>query len=265
MSITAANQVSALEQLVQRFRQSTSVQNQSASLPRQSRGQDNWLFEKWSSWAIDRLLREYSGLSVQPCAHDELVVAGSFNFVADYQGTQIADFYELRIIVPRHFPKVIPTVFETAGRIPREFHKLDDGSLCLGSRLSLHLLAANVRTVAGFVRAAVIPYLYGYSYLKTHGELPYGDLRHGTAGLVDDYKRIYRVSDSYAAKQLIRLTGYQKRKANRQSCPCGSGLRVGKCHHAILNHLRPKLGRLWFRDEYELIAGERSHDKPRSS
>jgi len=45
----------------------------------------------------------------------------------------IEDTYAVRIRLPQHFPRDLPTAWETVGRIPNDSHKMDDGSLCLGA------------------------------------------------------------------------------------------------------------------------------------
>ena len=37
---------------------------------------------------------------------------------------------------------------------------------------------------------------------------------------------------------LLQLVTVKKRVANKRPSPCGSGLRLGRCHHRYVNHLR---------------------------
>jgi hypothetical protein len=48
----------------------------------------------------------------------------------------------------------------------------------------------------------------------------------------------------------VRVAALKKGIANKRLCPCGSALRVGKCHHMRINDLRKRLGRQWFRFLY---------------
>jgi len=48
----------------------------------------------------------------------------------------------------------------------------------------------------------------------------------------------------------------RKRHANKERCPCGSGDRVGWCHHRQLNRLRKRLGRYWFRMVEQQLLNE---------
>ena len=144
-------------------------------------------------------------------------------------------------------------MFETEGRIPDDFHKLSDGSLCLGSPLRLRILIGRGFSLKIFVERCVVPYLHGFAIFERTGELPFGEMEHGVEGIIDDFIDIFEVESSGGVEakdkafQLFALAAGPRSKANRVKCPCGSGLRVGKCHHKILNELRKKVGRLWFK------------------
>lgn len=214
---------------------------------------------------MDGLLRDYPGLAVQPVTGDSLMISGDFEFSAVFEDKEIVDSYQLSIEVPLCFPRSLPIVMELGGRIPCDYHKLTDGSLCLGSPLRLHLVATDNPTLPGFVQRCVIPYLYGYSFKERNGRLPFGELAHGTRGVIADYQVMFGVSSKEACEQMLHLASRPRRKANSRPCPCGSGLRVGKCHNRLLNRLRKKLGRLWFRDEYSRVTNKQSSRQKRAS
>ena len=144
-------------------------------------------------------------------------------------------------------PAVFLRVRETRGRISRAFHKLDDGSLCLGSPTRLRLILAESPSIIRFVERCVIPYLYGHSHFERHGVLPFGELDHGERGIRQDLAAVFGTDQTGRVGEFVSLAAMRKREANKRSCPCGSGRRVGRCHHRRLNALRDRLGRRWFR------------------
>ncbi len=88
-------------------------------------------------------------------------VEGPLAFRAVKEGYEpIEDVFELRWEVTDGFPNRIPLVFETKGRIPKDYHKLENGALCLGSPIRQRMILADHPTFAGFVEALVVPYLY---------------------------------------------------------------------------------------------------------
>jgi hypothetical protein len=198
-------------------------------------------------WGVEELLQKYPELRLQPTKRDETIIAGSLEFSAGTRGQKlISDRYEISISVPSDYPRAIPAVRETAMRIPRDFHKLDSGHLCLGSPTRLRLILAEAPSLLSFVERCVIPYLYGYSIVESGGVLPFGELSHGTRGLRDDLVAMLGVDDDLVLLGFVRLLAKKKREANKLPCPCGTGMRVGRCHNRKLNTLREKLGRGWF-------------------
>ena len=199
------------------------------------------------NWGVDELLRKYPELRLQPAADDDTIIAGILEFSAQSRGQKhISDRYEISISVPPNFPRSIPLVRETARRIPADFHKLVTGHMCLGSPTRLRLILSETPSLVSFVERCIVPYLYGYSIVESGGVLPFGELSHGTRGLRDDLASMMGIDDDLVLLGFVRLLSIKKRRANKLPCPCGTGMRVGKCHNRKLNTLRDKLGRKWF-------------------
>jgi hypothetical protein len=198
-------------------------------------------------WGVEELLRKYPELRLQPTKGNETIIAGSFEFSAQTRGQKlISDRYEISISVPLDFPRTTPLVRETARRIPPNFHKLDTGHLCLGSPTRLRLILAESSSLLSFVERCVVPYLYGYSIVESGGVLPFGELSHGARGLRDDLASMIGTDNDLVLLGFVRLLAMKKRKANKLPCPCGTGMRLGRCHNRKVNTLRDKLGRGWF-------------------
>lgn len=197
-------------------------------------------------WGLDDLLRAYPGLRLAPSEPGVVRLTGSLAFTMEAAAkARINDTYEIELFVPDSFPDDVPLVRETGTRIRKDFHRLKDGFFCLGAPTRLKLTLASPPTLRGFVEHCVIPYLYSYSHLIQYGELPFGELAHGADGLLDDLSCLYG-APAAAVPELVRLTALRKRVANRKPCPCGSGRRLGTCHHIAVNSLRERLGRRWF-------------------
>lgn len=110
-------------------------------------------------------------------------------------------------------------------------------------------------SLVGFVERCVIPYLYRYSYLKMYGEAPFEDLEHGPSGIMEDLRLLLGLKRESEVLPFVRLLAMRKRHANKERCPCGSGSRLGRCHHRLANRLRGSLGRYWFRVvEQQLVS-----------
>ena len=202
--------------------------------------------------SLNQFLDDYPGMSTTPCLDSSMCLRGKFRFKASVSGNnEIEDSYTLEIIVPGNFPHSIPKVKETGGKIPRDgnFHVNPDGTLCLGSPLRLLKKVHNAPTLPGFADKCLIPYLYAVSYKLLHGgSFVLGELAHGDSGIVEDYSAMLRLKTRAQITQATMLLGIKKRIANKKSCPCGCGKRLGACpFHHKLNEFRKMASLSWFR------------------
>lgn len=201
---------------------------------------------------LEAFLAEQPFMSLQPSAGGIIVLEGDFGFSAVYEGQpQIEDRYSIRIVVPQKFPNELPEVSEVGNRIPRlaDFHVNGDGTLCLGSALSLMLLLQEQPTLTAFVTRCVVPYLYAMSLKLDHGvDFVFGELEHGTKGLVDDYRTLFGLKEGAQLPLALKCLLLKKRIANKRPCPCGCGKRLGKCRfNAKIRHFRQVFPKAWLR------------------
>jgi hypothetical protein len=208
-------------------------------------------------WKLDEALLEHPGLSLRPPDRDGLWLHGRLTLdVRDPRFPEIQDAYEVDIHLPNKFPAELPIAVETGGRIPETFHKNDGGALCLGSEARQKLLLGKRPTLLLFISKCLIPYLYGYSHNEQFGKLPFGALRHGRKGIVQDYMSLFGIKDQDTCIELLALASMRKRNANKKPCPCQSGRRVGRCHNRVLNHYRRLFGRKWFSMEHRRLSAK---------
>lgn len=196
-------------------------------------------------WNVSDFLQAYPRMAIAPIEGGRLVLTGDFDFAAEFKLRSLVDSYALRILVPTTFPKQVPTVFEIAGRIPKNgnHHVFEDQSLCLGSPLRLSLMLQDEPTLMGFASRCLIPYLFSMSCKLKGGGFIFGELAHGAAGLMDDYKSLFGLQDNAQVAAAIACLKLKKRPANKQRCPCGCGNRLGVCKfNRRINALRSRLG-----------------------
>lgn len=207
--------------------------------------------ERLRRFGVEALLAAHPGLRAQPLVNGELRISGEIEFDAEAPGyNRIADSFEVELSVPPGFPDELPSVRDLTGRVPKSFHTHpSDGSLCLGSPTRQRMALVGNPTLLAFVTRCVIPYLYGFSHLERYGSLPFGELDHGNTGLRADFANLFGVTPA-AAVEMVRLASLKRRRANKARCPCGSGKRLGRCHHRRVNRIRDELGRSWFRAEH---------------
>lgn len=205
-----------------------------------------------NSLSLNQFLDDYPEMSTAPCFDAGVYLRGKFRFKANVAGGEvIEDGFKLEIFVPEKFPRALPKVKETGGRIPRDgnFHVNPDGSLCLGSPLRLIKKIHNSQSLSGFAGKCLVPYLYAVSYkLRNGGDFIFGELAHGDQGIMDDYSYMLGLKERSQITKAIQLLSVKKRIANKRYCPCRCGKRLGACSfHNKLNEFRQMAPVSWFK------------------
>jgi hypothetical protein len=206
--------------------------------------------------AMRDFIRDYKLMAIRPRRGKAPLLKGRFDFHAHHpQLGEVEDSFDIEIDVPETFPKALPVVTETAKKIPRDqaFHVNSDDTLCLGSPLRLLLLVSENPTLTGFAEKCLVPYLFAVSLkLKTGEDLAFGELAHGAPGALDDYVSLFGLKAHDEALQVLLLLGKKKRIANKQRCPCGCRLRLGKCKfNCRLAPFRNLASRSWYREQHQ--------------
>ncbi len=189
--------------------------------------------------AISEVIARFENLRLVPSEDSGIVLRGAVDFTASANGCRtVTDSYEVTLRIPEAYPSELPIVHETQGRIPKNFHKLAKNALCLGSPFRLWTLLKRNSSLANFIERVVVPYLYAYSLHEVGEAMPFGELRHGVPGLADDLGDMLGASDTETSKAYLHALSQKKRIANKRPCPCGSGMRLGRCHNRRVNALR---------------------------
>lgn len=200
--------------------------------------------QRGSAFGLDEFLESYPDFAVRPETDGGVRLVGRLERVFTAKDLpDIPDAFQLELVLSSRFPKVAPRVFETAGRIPVKYHKLDDGSLCLSSPLRVTLALGTTPRLLPFFEDFVIAYLYRYAHIEKFKKAPWSDIKHSVEDLIGDYVRLLEASTPRMCLGYLELLGMKRRIANKKPCPCGSGVRVARCrqHHRRLSVLRQRL------------------------
>jgi len=182
---------------------------------------------------FEELAHTYSGLALCEDAPGRWAIRGVLSFSATFQDVTIADAFSILIMLSHDYPDTSPTVQETGGRIPANFHQYRDRTLCLGAPVEVwRRFKASPRLVA-FVGTLVVEYLYGYAHLEEHGTLPFDELSHGCQGIWEYYQDTFSTHDVQIALALLKLLADGTYRGHH-ACPCSGGKILRKCHGPIL-------------------------------
>ena len=163
--------------------------------------------------------------------------------VHDADGKPI-DQYEIRLDLPFDYPKSLPSVYETGGRIPWTAgrHVNPDGTACVmmpeerpriwpvGEPLSLYL--------NGPLRNFFLGQL-----ARDHGDpWPFGEWAHGEAGFHEFVQEQIGSSDLMVTLGFLNLV-HDEHPSYRTSCPCRSGRLTRDCCRSRVVTLRRLISR----------------------
>ncbi len=162
------------------------------------------------------------------------------------------DRFKIKIIVDEKFPKKIPEVHETGGRIPSTLdrHYMSDGSgCCLVIPHKYSQVFPPLMPFEYFIDTLVVPFFKNQIYYEINGRFAIG-YRHGEVGLDDYYIEIFGDVTIRALHKLLhtvladKLYSLNKIKGHKL-CPCDSGKIQRQCHGKGLIELK-QYGNLGF-------------------
>jgi hypothetical protein len=205
---------------------------------------------------MDELQAKYQLLRLEFSQADNPVVQGTLRFDADYQGKEARGEYDIEIRIPDDYPRCVPSVRETGGRVPKDFHRYTNSDLCLGAPVAVRKTFLESPTLLAFVENLVIPHLFSHAYFAEHGEMPFGDLEHGSLGILDFYKDLFGTDIPSTLLILKTLADGAQRYKSYLSCPCRSTKSLGECHGPQLEGLWDVMPSQNYAEEHkQIIAG----------
>lgn len=187
-------------------------------------------------------------------------ISGSLVFKAVFEingeTVEIADKYEVRIVLDKSIYSDLPQVFETSSRIKKvakqrkvsmaDLHVNPTGTSCLCFKLKEPEYLPNGFNLEDFFNNLVIPFFYGQSYFEQHGVWPWEQYAHGVTAFFEWYIEqkgmtrgelmvfINAVKESYSGIELNRVFDRKNVVKGHHLCICGSLRKYRKCHNKAL-------------------------------
>ncbi|MGH7196489.1 MAG: hypothetical protein ACREGJ_01850 [Candidatus Saccharimonadales bacterium] len=161
----------------------------------------------------------------------------------------LCDTYKIRIAWPKDAR--FPTAHETGGKLAATAKRLnknlldmhqyqEDGSLCLAATMQLERTFRKKFKLDAFVEEFMIPYLFAQTHYAKTEEWLWGELEHGSWGLLQwlGREKQYDDADTFATyayvKSQIGEDATHKllkiRPRGHYACLCGSGKKTRDCH-----------------------------------
>ena len=152
------------------------------------------------------------------------------------------DRFNVEILFLPDYPRSLPEVRETGGRIPHieDRHiNVKDGTACVCIPDEWCLQRPD-ESFATFLRGPVYNFFLSQKHFEVHGTWPFGDRRHGNNGLFDFYQEQFGTEDKTTIAKYLWFLSQDKIKGH-WNCPCGSGKRLRNCHREKIYTLKNKI------------------------
>ena len=198
-------------------------------------------------------IQKYPNLDIQ-WKSEHLFVKGTYKFCGSYNGFVCEDTFDLTIEIPLDYPKRISIAHETWKKIPKEYHKNTNTELCLGTEIDLYMLYDINHPFTSFMEKILNPYLYRWLYLKSRNREPWPDRSHGKQGIIESYSELLLIpKDSVIIRKFVSILALGNARMN-YLCPCGSGIKLKKCHMHKLKKLITRYPNSIFQKDYILLS-----------
>lgn len=185
------------------------------------------------------------------------VIVAKFKFnanVAVQDAIYLLD-YAVQLNIPKRYPEILPTVFETGEKKVQNFPHInpdDDGTFCLGTDMDMRRQLHPDYSIREYINM-IASFLGTYEFYKRYHVFPFGDRNHGDLGILETYKELFEVATNSETLRLMQLTSIKNKHRNKK-CPCGSNLKFKKCHwNEIQSILGNSLKKLQMKKDFKIL------------
>jgi len=186
-----------------------------------------------------RAIKErFPNLNFYTRGKDILVLKGNIEIK---DGASVLDTYHIEILFPKTYPRDIPFLIETAGRIPRKADRHANGKAgicCIGPRLEQRQRWMKEATICTYIERFAIPFLANQSYYERVGEWKNGQYDHGAKGVLSYYAENFGLTNKRLLESILDCLAKNQKLGRNDACLCGSGKKAKKCHLEVFDKLR---------------------------
>lgn len=194
------------------------------------------IFRKYDIEAdLNNVVKTYPTLKIEKEGLIYLLV-GQFNLY--YPDGELLEEFNVKIRFI-DFPSVLPTVWETGGKIERIADRhvnIGDNSLCLIVETEAILICKQGINAIRFLDEILRPHLAMQAYFLLKGKYPIGEYKHGFEGIIESLKEIVNTDSIEFVKKSIEFTLSSWLNRN-QPCYCSSGKKYKNCHLRAIEKL----------------------------
>lgn len=174
--------------------------------------------------------------------------------------------FRIRIEVPPTYPRDLPVLFETGGRIPTIHDRHINsarGDACLYVPEEWKANHAD-QTFKTWLEVPVRHFLLGQLYYEQHGHFSHGERAHYAVGMIDAYAELLGVERSEKKMQYwLRILSAKPSKGH-WDCPCGSRKIIRHCCRDQVQERRDNLDQKVAREMLGKLTKHMNEKKPKA-
>lgn len=178
---------------------------------------------------------------------------GELEFTASFEDIEIIDSFSVSIDFPTNYPDTVPFTYETGDKIPDDYHKNPNKSLCIAPPLDVIQKFSSDPCILNYINNLLIPYLYRFSFIKKFGRAPFGEYAHGSLGLLEYYTEFLGSTNIQALCKMISIV-LERSYRGHLLCPCGSKKKLRNCHGPKILELSKLPPQQIDHDFYEILV-----------
>ena len=182
---------------------------------------------------VNDVLSQYPQLTVDETDSNQIRLYGTINVNRSACNYTLQKNYLIEILLPDSY-KELPKIKSVDNCIDKSYpHQYKDGTLCLETDGTVKLRFIDNFNLIEWMDEYVEPYFFSYEYFSRFGFFPFGERSHGFVGIIESYQDIFNEKDLSKTYSLLEYAS-ENIYHGHVSCPCGSGLRLRKCHGTSL-------------------------------
>jgi hypothetical protein len=181
-----------------------------------------------SNGQVASLLERYPNLRIIRQSDSQIDIKGKILINRNCEKISVYKEYGIEISVPLNSDK-LPTVRETEHYIRNYPHIYSNKTLCLATDTDLYLHFREGFDLGAWMEEYVEVYYFSYEYYSRFGVFPFGERSHNELGILETYKDYFSTNDIVDAYKILNFICSSPYRGH-YPCPCGSNLRLRKCH-----------------------------------
>jgi len=182
---------------------------------------------------VSELTKQHPLLSITESNNSFIRLRGEIDVYRTAFNYTLDRSYHVEIVIPINSSE-LPIVKDLDGIIDSSYpHRYGNGELCLETDSAIRWHFLDGFHLEEWVKEYVEPYFFSYEYYSRFGIFPFGERPHGLEGILDTYSDMLHVADRKQIASLLKFCAYNRYRGH-VICPCGSGIKLRKCHGKIV-------------------------------